>query len=91
MMAAPSNRTSASRRTGRAALDPAERLQLARELFQRFHTQCFWYCARDLEITEPLIPLVVKGLKTYGGREGFLLAGRLRPRTEGPRDLTECP
>lgn len=89
-MAAPSNTSAASRTTGHAALSPAERLQLARELFQRFHTQCFWYCARDLEITEPLIPLVVKGLKTYGGREGFLLAGSLRPRTEGLRDHTEC-
>ncbi len=33
MMAAPSNTSAASRITGNAALSPAERLQLARELF----------------------------------------------------------
>ena len=27
-----------------------ERLELARELFQRFHAQCFWHSPRDLGI-----------------------------------------
>ena len=33
-----------------------------------------------LVITEDLIPFVVKGLRTHGGRCGFLLAEKLQPR-----------
>lgn len=55
-----------------------ERLELANQLYRRFHAQCFWHSPRDLVITEELIPFVVKGLRTYGGRQGFLLSADLR-------------
>ena len=71
----------------------SERLKLANELFREYHGRCFWHCPRDLEITEDLIPLVIKGLRTYGGRRGFMRASALR--TEGPapdtRETPECP
>ena len=56
-----------------------ERLQLANELYCEYHTRCFWHCPRDLAITEELIPLVVKGLRAHGGRQGFILASKLLP------------
>lgn len=55
-----------------------ERIEQANQLYREFHTRCFWHCPRDLVITEELIPFVVKGLRTYGGRAGFMLAGKLR-------------
>jgi hypothetical protein len=69
--------------------DRFERLELARELFRRFHTQCFWHSPRDLEIDEDLIPFVVKGLRAHGGHVGFALAGQLLPGAD-ERDLREC-
>jgi len=72
-----------------------ERLELANTLFQTFHGQCFWHSPADLEITEELIPFVMKGLRTYGGHRGFLLAAKLQPNpTDAPsldRELRECP
>jgi hypothetical protein len=56
-----------------------ERLALANQLYREYHTRCFWHCPRDLEITEELLPLVVKGLRTHGGRRGFILASKLLP------------
>jgi hypothetical protein len=66
-----------------------ERLELARELFQKFYAQCFWHSPRDLEITEDLIPFVVKGLRANGGHLGFVLAGKLRPNAL-ERESLEC-
>jgi hypothetical protein len=59
-----------------------ERLELANKLYHEFHTRCFWHSPRDLVITEELTPFVVKGLRTYGGRRGFILAAKLQP--QGP-------
>lgn len=56
-----------------------ERLELANQLYREYHTRCFWHCPQDLVITEELIPFVVKGLRTYGGRLGFILASKLLP------------
>jgi len=56
-----------------------ERLELANKLYREYHTRCFWHCPRELEITEELLPLVVKGLRTHGGRRGFILASKLLP------------
>lgn len=55
-----------------------ERLDLARDLYGRFHARCFWQSPRDLEVTEDHIPFIIKGLRKYGGRDGFLLADSLR-------------
>ena len=57
--------------------DRQERVELANQLFREFHTRCFWHSPRNLIITEDLIPFVMKGLRTHGGRRGFLLAGKL--------------
>jgi hypothetical protein len=58
--------------------DQMERLELANRLFREFHGLCFWHCPRDLVVTQDMIPLVVKGLRTHGGRRGFMLAGQLQ-------------
>ncbi|HWY88790.1 MAG TPA: hypothetical protein VNX28_18910, partial [Gemmataceae bacterium] len=50
-----------------------ELVELANQLFREFHTRCFWHSPRDLVITEELIPFVAKGLRTHGGRRGFML------------------
>jgi hypothetical protein len=55
-----------------------ERLELANRLYREFHTRCFWHSPLDLVITEDLIPFVVKGLRTYGGHQGFKLASKLQ-------------
>jgi hypothetical protein len=62
-----------------------ERLQLAKQLYREFHTRSFWHSPLDPVITEELIPFVVKGLRTYGGRRGFILSGKRRPQGTGPR------
>jgi hypothetical protein len=74
--------------------DLSERLELANRLYREYHTRCFWHCPRDLEITEQLVPFVIKGLRTHGGHLGFLLASKLRgsqaPSAPG-EEGTECP
>jgi hypothetical protein len=80
MIAPPSNRS--------------EREELANQLFREFHTRCFWHSPHDLVITEDLIPFVVKGLRTHGGRRGFMLASKLQPEDRVPnsheRELPAC-
>jgi hypothetical protein len=66
-----------------------ERLELARELFQKFHAECFWNSPRDLDITEDFIALVAKGLRAHGGHLGFMLAAKLRPNAF-EREPLEC-
>lgn len=69
-------------------------LELANQLYREFHTRCFWHCPRDLVVTEELVPFVVKGLRTYGGRRGFILAAKIQPQSVLPqtseRELPEC-
>jgi len=71
-----------------------ELLELANQLYREFHTRCFWHSPRDLVITEELIDFVVKGLRMYGGRRGFILAGQLQPNgttlRTSERELLEC-
>lgn len=59
--------------------DRNELLELANQLYREFHTRCIWHSPPDLLITEELLPFVVKGLRTYGGHRGFLLASQLQP------------
>jgi hypothetical protein len=54
-----------------------ETLELARTAFARFHTQCFWFMREDLEISEEHLEMIIRGLRTHGNREAFLLAARL--------------
>lgn len=60
-------------------LSETERLQLARQAFADYYTQCFWYLRRDLEIGVGDIPEIARGLRLHGGRPGFILAARLCP------------
>ena len=53
------------------------RLELANQLFREFYTACFWHMKRDLTVTEEMIPLIVKGLRTHGARRGMMAAARL--------------
>ena len=75
-------------------LSPHERIELANQLFREFRTQCFWHSPADLVITEELIPFVIKGLRKYGGRRGFVLAGDLRQtmstHQDSDRESQEC-
>ncbi len=57
-----------------------DKIKLANELYLEYRTRCFWHCPKDLVITEELIPFVVKGLRTYGGHRGFVLAAQLRQK-----------
>ena len=72
-----------------ASQEKLERLELASRLYREYHTQCFWYARRDLLISEERIPFVIKGLRTYGGHRGFMLAGRLRGDWPPSRNVDE--
>ncbi len=75
-------------------LSPRERLDLANRLYGEYHARCFWHCPPDLLITDELIPFVIKGLRTHGGRDGFVMAGRLQLKdltaTACDGDAPEC-
>lgn len=69
----------------------ADRLHLANELYREYHTRCFWHCPPDLQITADMIPFVVKGLRAYGGRRGFIQAARLLDTSDHSlREPQEC-
>lgn len=53
------------------------RVREARKAFAMFHTQCFWYLSSDMRVTLKDIPEIARGLRTNGGRKGFLLADKL--------------
>lgn len=68
-----------------------ERLELANQLYRQYRVQCFWHSPRDLVITEDLLPFVVKGLRTHGGRRGFILSGTLQPPSPSTGDAERMP
>jgi hypothetical protein len=55
----------------------ADRVERANRLFREFYTACFWHMKPDLVVTEAMIPIIVRGLRTYGGRRGMLAAAEL--------------
>ncbi len=55
----------------------SEKVRRAQESFLRFRTRCFWSYKKDVVIKEEDIQWVVEGLRKYGGKEGFLIAGEL--------------
>jgi hypothetical protein len=59
------------------SLPAEERLELANRLFREYYAACFWHLKPDLRITEEMMPIVVKGLRSHGGRAGALAAARL--------------
>jgi hypothetical protein len=58
-------------------LPPAQRLALAQQAFERFHSRCFWFMRRDAQITEQEVPYICERLRADGGRPGFLLAAQI--------------
>ena len=57
--------------------DQQRRLELARWAFREFYAQCFWSYREDMEITEEKIPLIIRGLRSEGGRAGYRVAAEL--------------
>jgi hypothetical protein len=58
-------------------LTPVQRLALAQQAFERFHSRCFWFMRRDAQITEQEVPYICERLRADGGRPGFLLAAQI--------------
>lgn len=54
-------------------------LALAQQLFEQFYVDCFWHMPPNFRVQLEDIPLIVKGLRTYGGRSGFLASASLCP------------
>ena len=63
--------------TGQSASDKITVLERAQELFEKYYEQCFWHKRRDLIVTENNLHQIIKGLRTYGGRNGFMEAHKL--------------
>lgn len=55
-----------------------EILEQAQRLFREYYSSCFWHWKPDLTITEAMIPLLIKNLCAYGGRQGMLAAAKLQ-------------
>jgi len=56
-----------------------ERFARAQEAYRQYRTQCFWSMRKDLIVTEENLPLIIEGLKQYGGHRGWKLAHTLCP------------
>lgn len=54
-----------------------DRLALAQQAFQDFHSRCFWFMRADAQITAEEVPYICQRLRADGGRAGFLLAARI--------------
>lgn len=64
----------------------AGRVALAQQLFDEFYAQCFWHIPRGFRVRAVDVETIIKGLRTYGGRRGFLSAALLcRSVTSKPR------
>ena len=55
----------------------SELIEKARRAFRAFRTLCFWSWAEEPEINEVTIPLIVEGLRKYGGHKGYRAAAEL--------------
>lgn len=55
----------------------AGRVARAQQLFEEFYAQCFWHMPQGFRIRPVDIATIIKGLRTYGGRRGFLAAASL--------------
>ena len=60
-----------------APLTSPERLALAQEAFERFHSRCFWFMREDLRVGQEDLEAIIRGLRSHGNREAFLIAARL--------------
>jgi len=53
------------------------RIREANRAFHKFYSRCFWHLNPDIKITRENLPLIIKGLRLYGGHQGFLTADKL--------------
>jgi hypothetical protein len=67
-----------------SARKPESRLELGRRLFREFYAACFWHLKPDLVVTEEVMPILVRGLRTHGGRRGLLAAAQLEELEVSP-------
>jgi hypothetical protein len=49
----------------------------AQQAFDQFHTQCFWFMREDLRVTAEDLEAIIRGLRSHGNREAFLIAAKL--------------
>jgi hypothetical protein len=59
--------------------DLEARLSLARDAFERYYAMCFWSWSRDTVITPDLLPNVAHALRSYGGRQQWILSDSICP------------
>ncbi len=55
----------------------SKRLELAQRFFKEYYASCFWHLRPDLVVTEAMLPIIVKGLRTHGGKRGVHAAAQL--------------
>ena len=68
-----------------ASTDKAgSRIERAGRLYREFYTACFWHLKPDLVVTEEMLPIILRGLRNYGGRRGFLAAAHLEESEVSP-------
>ena len=53
------------------------RLERARRVYREYFTLCFWHWRPDLDVTEAMIPAIIKGLRANGNRQAFVEAEHL--------------
>lgn len=53
------------------------RVARAQQLFTEFYARCFWHMPPGFRVRTVDLPAIIKGLRTYGGRRGFLAAAEL--------------
>ncbi|MBI5384062.1 MAG: hypothetical protein HZA90_05185 [Verrucomicrobia bacterium] len=58
-------------------LTMAEKLELAQAAYDKFRSSCFWYLRDDVKVTEDDLETIIRGLRSNGNREAFLIAGKL--------------
>lgn len=62
-----------------------ERVALAQRLFEEFYARCFWHMPQGFIVRPVDLTAIIKGLRTYGGRRGFIAASLLTT-AQGRRD-----
>jgi len=49
----------------------------AQQLFEQFYAECFWHMPSGFRVKLGDIPIIIKGLRTFGGHRGFVAAASL--------------
>jgi hypothetical protein len=55
------------------------RIREAKRAFRLYYAQCFWYMEPEIKITKAELAFIARGLRTYGGHEGYRLADTICP------------